>query len=135
VSDIEWNTDVSDELFDLQPPKRWQLQRLHRQETRLVTTLAPHVTLRIGGEGRTPMVTEADVVTVLGAESVEDPAEPIPPTLSVKLELAPQAAQRLRSFVAQHPRELLVADFNGETRCRARRSTPCAFRRCWSRSL
>jgi len=117
LAEIEWDLPLDDDLFSLTVPDGWEHRRTRREVVEYATaSLAGHITLRIGPEGRKPIISELDVIGIRRTERIE-PADPgIPPSVRMTLELTPPAAERLRSFAARSPQELLIANFNDETR-------------------
>lgn len=114
-SEIRWNAPLDDSLFETTVPVDWQLSRT------LIDTvdygearLAPGVTLQVGPDGGEPLAGVADVLAVARGEVLTRPGSGAPATVLVTLELAPQAARRLRAFQEENPGRLLTADFNEE---------------------
>ena len=117
LSDISWNVDLNEDLFRMEVPEGWTVERVEREVVELeAVRLAPGVALRVGPEDGQPLATEDDVVGVRGGESTTMPTSGEPRQVRLTFELAPAAMQRLRSFSADHPTRLLVATFDHRTR-------------------
>ncbi len=125
ASQLEWDVALDDRLFDLEAPEGWQLKEIRYEVFEPAAAgLASNVTLRIGPESGQPLVRESDVVAVKKIDFSEELDRSGPATISLTLELLPEAAARLASHAAEFPQELLLADFNGEIRAVPRLEMP-----------
>ena len=117
LSDIEWDVELDDELFELAVPTGWSTEETRREVvTFSAATLAAHVRFRVAPEGGQALVTETDVEAVRSIESHSSLTVDNPTMVVLVLELKPTAWRRIDAYRSDSPTSLLVVDFNAETR-------------------
>jgi outer membrane lipoprotein-sorting protein len=115
-SEIEWNPQLSDEMFTIPDMRGWQVAKEKVEETGFLKTALRHgVTLTFGPPSGPPILTERDITAVRSGTTTTfgDQGEI---RRQVSLVLTADAAERLREYSAAHIGQRIIVDFNGEVR-------------------
>ncbi len=117
VEGIEWNVPLPDELFEFPSVDGWKfsenrMERFDFSRTRMQADLM----LEVRPQHGPVLLTESDFVKEISGASVSERTEDGQKSrnVSITLLLTKAGAEKLKAFVADHPGERLMVDFNGE---------------------
>lgn len=115
--DIQWNVPLEESLFYLSVPAGWQLKRTWIEIAEYTgAKLAPGISMRVGLDGKEPLVDAADVAEVVRVEQTTFLKSDTPGYMNVTIQPKKEAYQRLYSQAKANPKMIIVVDFNGQSK-------------------
>jgi hypothetical protein len=122
LSDIKWNVQLEEGLFDLSVPAGWSLIKYRNDESAEYTGYGfkPRITLQIGPEGQKSLAATGDVTRLVKTERTANPDYDPGCTGLITIELTPAAAKRLHDYANAHPDKHIIVNFNGEIKAAAK---------------
>lgn len=124
IEEIAWNTDLPDDLFDVDMLAGWTIyDQMHEKRRFIHTSLKTGVTLRIGPADGALVITEKDVLSCDYGIATQS-ADFTHKRTMVYLTLKAEAAERMEAFTTKHVGKKLPFDFNDEIRLEPRIYSP-----------